>query len=709
MSPDYIKNYIEANPKEYNDPEAAVPVTPEVIEEDIKISVKTEFIINKEDIDSFNKYVSKSGSLPKEFFTSSTKFKEFYNDATGKRAKAPDSTKWFLQENGRYDLIDQETGELLISNVDLRTGKKYTEVIEEPTQPQGSVNLGTKTAPAGGNVVIDATKGRSPQPGAVVAFRTKGKTEQNMIDALVDNAVGNPFGPYAAIKVGDTGEAVTRFLNWLEGTGDTNVMQDYRNALLSKVSELKGKTIYYYKDLGRPSHATALDYFLNKPTTQPQAGVKPGVSELFNSTPELASIGTPQQYSEWINYLTTQGKLAGTQATDILYHGTDKEFDTFDKTKRGSATGEGYFQDEEQTPIDSLNAFFFSTEPAVSEQYGLLRRIEQIENLTSVLSSTLINWSSAKNIRKYSPELADHLKEKQKELSTDQLKNYIKELYKKYDKVNKELGIGFLNQYNNYIKLGKQLQDLKNKKEDIISGKYVHNSFIKDKPDLGISFYNKDRTPLAMGIYIYNDGEIRSGEFNKRNITSLSSEEFDRLITVGEESYKSGIEKLNTLMSKAKITPILYRVLLNVQKPLVKDFEGKTFVNQAYEAGAQYEASKLTNKAAKSKGKYDSVIFKNILDPYMSDNYGVFEPEQIYKLGGKEDIEGFKEFVSTQPTVSEGQLDLFEQEIEDSQNNVESKIADADSLGRNYDVSLDPEEGPNWTEEDNESDDPFMC
>lgn len=147
---------------------------------------------------------------------------------------------------------------------------KNSFTIVQSTQPQ--TNLGTETAPAGGNVVIDSAKGRSPQPGAVVAFRTKGKTEQNMIDALADNAVGNPFGPAAQITTGTDGEAVTRFLNWLEGTGDTDVMQDYRNALLAKVPELKGKTIFYYKDLGRPSHATALDYFLNKPT-QPAAEV----------------------------------------------------------------------------------------------------------------------------------------------------------------------------------------------------------------------------------------------------------------------------------------------------------------------------------------------------------------------------------------------------------------------------------------------------
>jgi hypothetical protein len=378
-------------------------------------------------------------------------------------------------------------------------------------------------------------------------------------------------------------------------------------------------------------------------TTQPSTSVKEGVQELFNSNPELAVIGTPQQYSEWINYLVTEGKLSNTQSTEILYHGSDVEFDTFDKTKRGSSTGEGYFQDEVQTPIDSLNAFFFSTDSNVSEQYGLLRRLQQIENLRNVLSNTLLSWSSAKDIRKYSPELADHLKEKQKELSTGELKNYIKELYQKYDKVSKELGTGFLNKYNNYARLGKQIKDLKNKKQDILSGVYNHNSFSKEHPNLGISLYDD---PKGLGIYIYDNGDIKSGEFNKRNITSLTSQEFDKLINIAEDSYKKGIEEINASMHKAKITPILYRVLLNVQKPLVKNFEGKSFVNQAYEAGAQYEASKLTDQAAKSKGKYDSVIFKNIRDPYLSDNYGVFEPEQVYILGGSEDIQGFKEFVS---------------------------------------------------------------
>lgn len=190
-------------------------------------------------------------------------------------------------------------------------GEKWDTPSDQPAQQVSEVDLGTETAPKGGKVVISTTKGKKPQLGAVVAFRTKGKTEQNMIDALEDNAVGNPFGPYAAIKTKADGTAVTRFLNWLQGTGDTNVMQKYRQALLARAPELKGKTIYYYKDLGRPSHATALDYFLNKPTQQTSSQSSIFTDE--NGEPKL--LKTAKGF-EWINKKGEYQLLTGPEFKD---------------------------------------------------------------------------------------------------------------------------------------------------------------------------------------------------------------------------------------------------------------------------------------------------------------------------------------------------------------------------------------------------------
>ena len=58
--------------------------------------------------------------------------------------------------------------------------------------------------------------------------------------------------------------------------------------------------------------------------TIPQVVTKPGIQELFNSNPELTSIGTPQQYSQYLDTIFPNSKVK-----DIVYHGSDTTFDGF--------------------------------------------------------------------------------------------------------------------------------------------------------------------------------------------------------------------------------------------------------------------------------------------------------------------------------------------------------------------------------------------
>jgi hypothetical protein len=55
-------------------------------------------------------------------------------------------------------------------------------------------------------------------------------------------------------------------------------------------------------------------------------GVKPGVSELFESNPELANVGTQEQYSAYLDQVFPDSKVK-----DIMYHGSDKTFNKFSK------------------------------------------------------------------------------------------------------------------------------------------------------------------------------------------------------------------------------------------------------------------------------------------------------------------------------------------------------------------------------------------
>lgn len=84
--------------------------------------------------------------------------------------------------------------------------------------------------------------------------------------------------------------------------------------------------------------------YYNVPSTD-----KSGVSEIFESSPELANIGTPEQYSQYLDSIFPDSKVK-----DIVYHGTpDGRFDLFDVTKAGTATFQPtqgvYFTDSKKT------------------------------------------------------------------------------------------------------------------------------------------------------------------------------------------------------------------------------------------------------------------------------------------------------------------------------------------------------------------------
>lgn len=65
--------------------------------------------------------------------------------------------------------------------------------------------------------------------------------------------------------------------------------------------------------------------------------VKPGVAEIFDSTPELASIGTPEQYSEYLDTIFPDSKVK-----DIVYHGAMEQLLPKDGKFKGYVT---YFTD----------------------------------------------------------------------------------------------------------------------------------------------------------------------------------------------------------------------------------------------------------------------------------------------------------------------------------------------------------------------------
>jgi hypothetical protein len=97
----------------------------------------------------------------------------------------------------------------------------------------------------------------------LIAFR--GNKSKSFLQNYKNNTLGNPFDWQ---KYGEI-EATKMFIDWIitgNNYNEPNATPEFRNQLISdfKSGKWKGNTILYYKELGRPSHATALDYLINK-------------------------------------------------------------------------------------------------------------------------------------------------------------------------------------------------------------------------------------------------------------------------------------------------------------------------------------------------------------------------------------------------------------------------------------------------------------
>jgi transcriptional regulator with XRE-family HTH domain len=89
------------------------------------------------------------------------------------------------------------------------------------------------------------------------------------------------------------------------------VDQYYYNELAIEENEARN---FQQEDAERAGENYSDDYLF----LQQGGGVtKPGVEEVFNSVPELASIGTPEQYSQYLDTI-----FPNSEVKDVVYHGT---------------------------------------------------------------------------------------------------------------------------------------------------------------------------------------------------------------------------------------------------------------------------------------------------------------------------------------------------------------------------------------------------
>jgi hypothetical protein len=166
------------------------------------------------------------------------------------------------EQGFEYVVFEPEQIHILGGKQDIEGFKKFVEQpINKEIKPDEIYSqLGDKTAT--GNVII---KPWSDLKNMTNAFNAKGIVSTRIPNT--EEHFGNPFSHDPAgktqglIKTETIKEAVEKYIDWVINSQDKRAKW-IREEL--KSGELKGEPILYYKELGEPSHATALDYLINK-------------------------------------------------------------------------------------------------------------------------------------------------------------------------------------------------------------------------------------------------------------------------------------------------------------------------------------------------------------------------------------------------------------------------------------------------------------
>lgn len=394
-------------------------------------------------------------------------------------------------------------------------------------------------------------------------------------------------------------------------------------------------------------------------------------------------------FLKWFGDWTSDNKTNVSKVVDennepkLLYHGGAKNIHIFQhSTEENSNTGTGYYKDMntgEKIPVDSDSAIFFSDNPATALSYQYLyansEYIQMMGDILSLLGTSSVDDGAKIDIGRFGSieqyyerldQLAEinprfskfkqyvkNLRSQHKRLSKNEIQAFREMLYQARDyiqnnnldsrySITQSEGINdilhireFLRKYDNEegvkkLKNGdvpsflkEQFKQYKNKeknrKKQNLSqiGNYDYAYFYAG--DIQISYDGN-----SVKIYNRFTGEI---DFSKASLEEIK----ESLKKIRNSlNYESKKIMDSDLYKKYQSKTQLYPVYLNIKNPLSHDYEG-TSQGQGYKESKKYTfgyiAARQVNKAITDG--YDGVEYQNLYDPYLANNYGVFNPNQV--------------------------------------------------------------------------------
>ena len=288
-------------------------------------------------------------------------------------------------------------------------------------------------------------------------------------------------------------------------------------------------------------------------------------------------------FGDWENNPSEASKVVDENGEPlVVYHGSTAKFNTFDKSK--NKKGQWKNVDGSYIDFDTNNTFFFSSNKAVAKSYALLNKLtgEQIAN------------SGIKTINRYLE------------------------------------GIKYLNRLTSNDAIEKYVEDI----DDAIGDISTYND---------TTIYDALRKEGINGRLAINNGKLmlKTHTLEGSKYTELPSKFFEDAINSIKIVLNKRVESYSKPRTDWEGTPIpvvnldedVYSVFLNIRNPFAFDYKGAN-INGKYKDKYPIEYINARQVAKAIKDGYDGVIYKNLYDPYLADNYGVFNPNQIKSATG---------------------------------------------------------------------------
>ena len=378
------------------------------------------------------------------------------------------------------------------------------------------------------------------------------------------------------------------------------------------------------------------------------------VEELFESNPELATVGTPEQYSEYLD----------TKDTPIVFHGSPEYFEEFDETRLGSYTN----------APSAKEGIFFGGSRSVSKSYldkrgqtlNVDKLLEMKPELKILDSDIVARYIIREEVEGYGEVISDVIV--YKDGSVGVTKEFESDSFE-YSNVSNVKDFDFskvespkVTQQKTIEKLEKDISFFEKKIKEAEGIEINEDDIFAETPD--VERYKKiiedDKKAIAKeklkklapepnykALEKLTDPSKKKEIDQKKKFTKQYLSRVDELRNTYDENYGGYIDKDRSITDKPFEDLFIRPFTLNLKNPLIVSDEGKGYREESYLERIQ-KAKELGHDGVIIKDTYDSKFQTKPEDVYV-----VFKTNQIVPLGSKQDVEEFKAFVSisTEPTV----------------------------------------------------------